>query len=186
MLRDGKAAAKHDGARMSWPVIFTLSAMLTPPAAVGHGTPGSAFAPPPCGFRVVFPATPSWTKSTAADGGQDIAADLLYGQARFSAACIGSPPGRPVRPLPAADAQAQMLVMTRALGLQNAAIHPLPALGNDCGAVEGVLDQDKGAYRIAARLCIETGATFIVEVVYRSDLGLDDAAKAFLASLEVR
>ena len=76
--------------------------------------------------------------------------------------------------------------MTRALGLQNVAIRPLSALGPDCGEVEGALADGNGAYRIAARLCIQNGATFIAEVVYRSDLGLESAAKAFLASLAPR
>jgi hypothetical protein len=163
--------------------ILGLSSMAVVPVAVGHDGDGRVFAPQPCTYSVTFPLAPSLSRSTATDGGQDSAADLIRGSNRLSAACLGPPPGSPARPLPAADAKAQMLQMTRALGVQNATLQALPAPRSECAEINGALGDGHGSYRISARICLQAGATFIAEVVYRADIGLDTTGKAFLASL---
>jgi hypothetical protein len=164
--------------------VLGLSAIAAVPVAVGHDAGDRIFAPSPCSYAVTFPLAPSLSRSTASDGGQDMAADLVRGSMRLSAACLGSPPGSPMRPLPAGDAKAQMLQMARALGMQNVTFRPLSAPRAECAAIDGALGN--GAYRISARLCLRAGATFIAEVVYRADIGLDEPGKAFLASLGSR
>ena len=161
--------------------ILGLSAIAAVPVAVGHDADGRIFAPPPCAYTVAFPLAPSVSRSTATDGGQDTAADLVRGAMRLSAACLGSPPDRPPPPLPAANAKAQMLQMARTLGMQNVILRPLSAPRAECAAIDGALGD--GTYRISARLCLRAGATFIAEVVYRADIGLDASGKVFLASL---
>jgi hypothetical protein len=105
---------------------------------------------------------------------------------RFSAACLAAAPGQSAAtPLAPADAAARLAQMARALGVQDAAIHPLPKLGAGCAAVEGKLGDNSQPYRIEARICIAANATFIAEAIAHA--GPTDAdTRKFLDSLTAK
>jgi hypothetical protein len=167
---------------MSWLAYAELSVVLALAAAPhAPAPPGPAFAPSQCPYSVSFPWVPTISQSTAIDGGTNVAADLVYGGIRFSAACLAAAPGQPTAPLASADVAARLAQMTRALGVQSAALYPLPKLGAGCADIEGKLGDAAQPYRIDARICIAASATFIAEVIAR--VGSDDpAARKFLDS----
>lgn len=169
---------------MSWLGYVGLSAVLALPAAAPHAAapPALVFAPSQCAYSVAFPWPPALSQSTAADGGTDAAADLVRGGVRFSAACLAVAPGQPVAPLAPADAATRLAQMARALGLQDAAIRPMPKLGTGCAAVEGKLGDNTQPYKIEARICIAASATFIAETIARAGAADADGRK-FLDSL---
>jgi hypothetical protein len=164
-----------------------LSAVLALPAAAPHAAAPSTlvFAPSQCLYSVTFPWQPALSQSTAADGGTDAAADLVRGGVRFSAACLAAAPLQPAAPLAPADAAARLTQMARALGVQEAAIRPLPKLGAGCAAVEGKLGDQAQPYRIEARICIAANATFIAETIARAGTADSDTRK-FLDSLTAK
>jgi len=171
---------------MSWLGYAGLSAVLALPAAPPHAAPsGLVFAPSQCAYSVSFSWQPAISQSTALDGGTNVAADLVRGGMRFSAACLAAAPGQPAAPLAPADAAARLTQMTRALGVQDAAIRPLPRLGPGCADIEGRLGDAAQPYRIEARICIAANATFIAETVARA--GTDEpASRKFLDSLAAK
>jgi hypothetical protein len=134
---------------------------------------------------VAFPGQPALSQSTAADGGTDVAADLVRGGVRFSAACLAGTPGQPSAPPAPADAASRLKQMTRALGVQDAAIHPLPKLGTGCADVEGKLGDNVQSYRIEARICIAANSTFIAEAIAHAGTTDPDIRK-FLDSLTTK
>jgi hypothetical protein len=165
---------------MSWLGYAGITAVLALAAAAPHAA-DPAFAPSQCAYSVSFPWVPAISQSTAIDGGTNVAADLVHGGIRFSAACLAAAPGQPTAPLASADVAARLAQMTRALGVQSAALHPLPKLGAGCADIEGKLGDAAQPYRIDARICIAASATFIAEVIAR--VGSDDpAARKFLDS----
>jgi hypothetical protein len=188
MLHSGKTAVKQSKKEqrrsMSWLGYAGLTAVLALPAGVPHAAvpPSLAFAPSQCGYAVSFPASPAVSQSTAVDGGMNVAADLVRGGVRFSAACLAAAPGEPSTPLPPADAAARMTQMTRALGVQDADVRALPKLGPGCGSVSGTLGDKTQPYRIEARICIVRNATFLAETIARAGT-TDDTARKFLDSL---
>jgi hypothetical protein len=172
---------------MSWLEYAGLSAVLALPAAASHAVapPVPVFAPSQCVYSVAFPGQPALSQSTAADGGTDVAADLVRGGVRFSAACLAGMPGHPAAPLAPADAAARLTQMARALGVQDAAIHPLPKLGAGCADVEGKLGDNVQSYRIEARICIAANTTFIAETIAHAGTTDPDIRK-FLDSLTTK
>ncbi|HUO93163.1 MAG TPA: hypothetical protein VMU22_09590 [Rhizomicrobium sp.] len=170
---------------MSLPVIAGLLALVAAPAETGAISPPSVFAPSLCSYAVSFPWQPTISQSTATDGGKSVAADLVQGSVRYSAACIADAPGRGGKPLRPAAAAARMTEMAHALGVQHAEIRPLPKLGPACGQVDGQLGDGAQPYRIIARICIGATATFIAETVGRNDLD-DQGQRRFLDSLALR
>jgi len=172
---------------MSWLGSAGLSAVLALPAAAPHTAvpPNLVFAPSQCAFSVAFPWQPALSQSTAADGGTDMAADLVHGGVRFSAACLAGAPGQHPAPLAPADAAAHLAQMARALGVQDAVIHDLPKLGSGCAEVEGKLGDTAQLYRIEARICVAADATFIAETI--AHVGIEDPAmRKFLDSLAAK
>jgi hypothetical protein len=170
---------------MSWLGYAGLSAVLMLPAAAPHAAATPVFAPSQCAYSVAFPWQPALSQSTAADGGTDVAADLVHGGVRFSAGCLAAAPGQPATPLAPADATVRLTQMARALGVQDAAIHPLPKLGAGCAAVEGKLGDNAQPYRIEARICIAANATFIAETITHAGTTDSDSRK-FLDSLTAK
>jgi len=162
--------------------------VLALPAAAPHAAAPSdlVFAPSQCTYSVAFPGPPTLSQSTAADGGTDVAADLVRSGVRFSAACLAAAPGQSsTTPLAPADAAARLTQMARALGVQDAAIHPLPKLGPGCAAVEGKLGDNVQPYPIEARICIAANATFIAETIAHAGTTDTDTRK-FLNSLTAK
>jgi hypothetical protein len=161
-----------------------LSAALAIPAVAPQPVtiPNLVFAPPRCAYAVSFPWQPTVSQSTALDGGTNMAADLVRGSVRFSAACIATATGQPVQPLRPSEASLRMAQMARALGVKDATIHPLAKLGANCGQVEGTLGDGAAPYRIASRICIAAGSTFIAETIARAGAE-DDTARKFLESV---
>ena len=169
---------------MSWLGSAGLSAVLALPAAAPHAAapPNLVFAPSQCTYSVAFPAAPALSQSTAVDGGTNAAADLVRAGVRFSAACLADAPGQSAAPLAPAEASARLTQMTRALGVRDTTIHPLPKLGAGCADVEGKLGDAAQPYRIDARICIAANATFIVEAIAHMD-SQDPDIRKFLDSL---
>jgi hypothetical protein len=173
---------------MSWLGYVGLSTVLALPAAVPHQAAPSnlVFAPSQCAYSVAFLGPPALSQSTAADGGTDIAADLVRAGVRYSAACLTAALGQSAATaLTPADAAARLAQMARALGVQDAAIHPLPLLGAGCAAVEGKLGDNVQPYRIEARICIAANTTFIAETIAHAGTTDTDTRK-FLDSLTAK
>jgi hypothetical protein len=161
-----------------------LSAALALPLAAAHppAPPNLLFAPPQCTYSVTFPWQPTVSQSTALDGGTNVAADLVHGDVRFSAACIAVAPGQAVRPLPPSEAQTRMTQMAHALGLRDASFRPLGTLGSNCAEIDGTLGDATAPYRIISRICVAAGSTFIAETIARAG-PVDDSARKFLDSI---
>jgi len=151
--------------------------VLVVPAAAPHAAVPPVFAPSQCAYSVAFPSQPALSQSTAVDGGTNVAADLVFGGVRFSAACLAAAPSQPRSVLAPAEASARLTQMAQALGLQDAVIHALPKLGAGCADVEGKLGDTGQPYRIEARICIAANATFIAETIMHFGTADSDARK---------
>jgi len=154
---------------------------LSPPLA----TPLS-FSPPECGYSVVFPSPPNYTRTAGDDGSKNVAADLVSGGSRMDALCIRAAtdfaPGTAPLPDPAASL-GKIEEITKALTIRDAEIRPLPVLGPECGEVRGFLDSPQGRYQIAARLCVASNSTFIAEAIYANPQS-DPAPGKFLETMQ--
>jgi len=162
-------------------ILAALVATTTP-----QGATQWPFAPPECGYSVVFPAQPSLTETVGEDGGKNIAVDLVANGNRLDALCMRAVsdlgPGAAPVPDPAASL-ARIEDITKALAIQDAEIRPLTTLGPECGEVHGVLDSAQGMYQIAARLCVTSNSTFIVEAIYSNEQ-TEAAAAQFLETMQ--
>jgi hypothetical protein len=164
-------------------ILATLAVAATaPPPPPATQWP---FSPPECGYSVVFPSQPDLTPTAADDGSKNVAADLVSGGSRLDALCMRAAedlgPGTAPQPDSAASL-ARIEEITKALAVQDAELRPLAALGPGCGEVRGFLDSARGRYQIAARLCVTSNSTFIVEAIY-SVQQPDPAAAQFLETM---
>jgi hypothetical protein len=157
--------------------MLTASNLLVVAATLGPATAATNFAPEPCAYSVAFPAPAQITE----EQGGSVSADLVRDGIRYSAACIGSV-GDPTTLF--SSATARIAEMAAALGVEHPRISAFAQLGPDCGAVDGSLNAQKGAYKIEARICIGTNATFIAEAIYSSSGNL--AVSEFLESVKAR
>ena len=155
-------------------------ALLAVPAGTSTVSPPFVFAPSQCSYAVSFPWQPSISQSTATDGGTSVAADLVQGSVRYSAACIADAPGRPGKPPSPVEAATRMTEMAHALGVQQATIRPLTKPGTTCGEIDGLLGDGAQPYRIVARICIAATGTFIAETVSQTS---GEGQRKFLDSL---
>jgi hypothetical protein len=162
-------------------IVVSVGATLMPDTATHW-----PFAPPECGYSVDFPAEPVVTRMVADDGSKNIAADLVSSHSRLDALCMQDPPelGVVTAPLPDPILPLDRIEkISQALAIQNAELRPLAELGAGCGEVRGFLDSAQGRFQIAARLCVASNSTFIVEAIFPNQQG-DPALAKFLESMQ--
>jgi len=164
-------------------ILATLAVAATGPSPP-IATP-SPFSPPECGYSVVFPSQPDLSQTVGNDGSKNVAADLVFGSTRLDALCMRAAPDLAPGAAPLSDPAASLArieEITEALGIQDAEMLPLAALGPECAEVRGGLDSAQGRYLIDARLCVTSNSTFIVEAIY-SIQQPNPASAPFLQSL---
>jgi hypothetical protein len=143
------------------------------------------FSPPECGYSAVFPSRPDVTQTTGDDGSKNVVADLVSSESRLDALCLRAAQDLGLGAAPVPDPAASLSrieEITKSLAIQDAELRPLAALGPGCGEVRGFLDSPQGRYQIAARLCVTSNSTFIVEAIYSVEQADPDAA-AFLETM---